>query len=89
MNVNPRYGTLEDWDRLLKGCHDRGMKLMMDLVVNHTSDEVYSRPIILLNLNKSPRDTIVALLVPRIPGRRQKLNQQPETRLVYLAPSDI
>lgn len=39
-NVNPRYGTLEDWDRLLKGCHDRGMKLMMDLVVNHTSDEV-------------------------------------------------
>ncbi|KAJ7912379.1 glycoside hydrolase family 13 protein [Mycena leptocephala] len=38
-NIDPRYGTLEDWDRLLAGVHARGMKLMMDLVVNHTSDE--------------------------------------------------
>ncbi|KAL1699984.1 glycoside hydrolase family 13 protein [Schizophyllum commune] len=38
-SIDPRYGTLEDWDSLLKGVHDRGMKLMMDLVVNHTSDE--------------------------------------------------
>ncbi|KAI5829976.1 glycoside hydrolase family 13 protein [Schizophyllum commune Tattone D] len=38
-SIDPRYGTLEDWDRLLKGVHDRGMKLLMDLVVNHTSDE--------------------------------------------------
>nr|BAV92596.1 maltase MalT [Pholiota microspora] len=38
-DIDPRYGTLEDWDNLLKGCHDRGMKLMMDLVINHTSDE--------------------------------------------------
>ncbi|KAF5344793.1 hypothetical protein D9758_014424 [Tetrapyrgos nigripes] len=37
--IDPRYGTLEDWDRLLKGVHEREMKLMMDLVVNHTSDE--------------------------------------------------
>ncbi|THH16201.1 hypothetical protein EW146_g4401 [Bondarzewia mesenterica] len=37
--IDPRYGTLEDWDRLLEGVHERGMKLMMDLVVNHTSDE--------------------------------------------------
>ena len=27
-SIDPRYGTLEDWDRLLKGVHDRGMKLM-------------------------------------------------------------
>ncbi|KAF5376935.1 hypothetical protein D9615_007297 [Tricholomella constricta] len=39
-DIDPRYGTLADWDNLLKGVHDRGMKLMMDLVVNHTSDEV-------------------------------------------------
>ena len=39
-SIDSRYGTLEDWDRLLKGVHDRGMKLIMDLVVNHTSDEV-------------------------------------------------
>ncbi|KAG5641407.1 hypothetical protein DXG03_005275 [Asterophora parasitica] len=38
-DIDPRYGTLSDWDNLLKGVHDRGMKLMMDLVVNHTSDE--------------------------------------------------
>lgn len=38
--IDPRYGTLADWDNLLSGVHDRGMKLMMDLVVNHTSDEV-------------------------------------------------
>ncbi|KAJ6548649.1 glycoside hydrolase family 13 protein [Mycena capillaripes] len=38
-NIDPRYGTLDDWDKLLAGVHARGMKLMMDLVVNHTSDE--------------------------------------------------
>lgn len=32
-------GTLEDWEELLAGLHNRGMKLIMDLVVNHTSDE--------------------------------------------------
>ncbi|KAF7366033.1 hypothetical protein MVEN_00479400 [Mycena venus] len=38
-DIDPRYGTLKDWDRLIAEVHDRGMKLMMDLVVNHTSDE--------------------------------------------------
>ncbi|KXN81390.1 Oligo-1,6-glucosidase [Leucoagaricus sp. SymC.cos] len=38
-NIDPRYGTLSDWDNLLKGVHERGMKLVMDLVVNHSSDE--------------------------------------------------
>ncbi|KAF8148638.1 glycoside hydrolase family 13 protein [Crassisporium funariophilum] len=43
-DIDPRYGTLADWDNLLKGVHERGMKLMMhvsrmDLVINHTSDE--------------------------------------------------
>ncbi|KAL4064774.1 glycoside hydrolase family 13 protein [Scleroderma yunnanense] len=38
-DIDPRYGTLGDWDRLLQAIHKRGMKLMMDLVVNHTSDE--------------------------------------------------
>ena len=39
-NVDPRYGTLEDWDTLLAAIHEKGMKLVMDLVVNHTSEEV-------------------------------------------------
>jgi len=33
------YGTMDDFDRLLEEVHRRGMKLIMDLVVNHTSDE--------------------------------------------------
>ncbi|QTR06004.1 alpha-glucosidase, partial [Saccharothrix algeriensis] len=37
--VDPVFGTLEDFDRLLAEVHARGMKLVMDLVVNHTSDE--------------------------------------------------
>jgi len=35
------FGTMEDFDLLLKGLHARGIKLVMDLVVNHTSDEHY------------------------------------------------
>ncbi|KAJ4286177.1 hypothetical protein N0V88_008121 [Collariella sp. IMI 366227] len=37
--VFARYGTLADVDRLIEACHSRGMKLILDLVVNHTSDE--------------------------------------------------
>jgi len=33
------FGTMEDFAALLEGVHRRGMKLIMDLVVNHTSDE--------------------------------------------------
>ncbi len=38
-NIMDEFGTMEDFDRLLAGVHERGMKLIMDLVVNHTSDE--------------------------------------------------
>ncbi|BFZ57102.1 hypothetical protein PYCC9005_004152 [Savitreella phatthalungensis] len=38
-NVNPRYGTKDDFDALLQGCKERGLKLVMDLVVNHCSDQ--------------------------------------------------
>ena len=37
--IHPDYGTMEDFDQLLEEVHRRGMKLIMDLVVNHTSDE--------------------------------------------------
>lgn len=39
VNIDPVFGTLDDFDELLRGCHDRGLRLIMDLVPNHTSDE--------------------------------------------------
>jgi oligo-1,6-glucosidase len=38
-NIMKEMGTMDDFDALLKGMHDRGLKLVMDLVVNHSSDE--------------------------------------------------
>jgi oligo-1,6-glucosidase len=37
--IMDEFGTLADWEALLDGMHRRGIKLVMDLVVNHTSDE--------------------------------------------------
>ncbi|WP_374456103.1 alpha-glucosidase [Nocardioides sp.] len=38
-DIDPTFGTLGDVDDLIAALHERGMRLMMDLVVNHTSDE--------------------------------------------------
>lgn len=38
-DIMDEFGTLDDWKEMVKGMHDRGIKLIMDLVVNHTSDE--------------------------------------------------
>jgi len=38
-DVDPLFGTLADVDELVAGLHARGMKLVIDVVVNHTSDE--------------------------------------------------
>lgn len=37
--IDPVFGTMADFDELLDSAHARGMKIVMDLVVNHTSDE--------------------------------------------------
>jgi oligo-1,6-glucosidase len=37
--IHPDFGTMADFDEMLSGMHRRGIKLMMDLVVNHTSDD--------------------------------------------------
>ena len=39
MDIAPEFGGMEAFRQVLDGCHKRGMKLIMDLVVNHTSDE--------------------------------------------------
>ena len=65
-DIDPTFGTLADFDELLAAVHERGMKLVMDLVVNHTSDEhpwfVESR--------SSPRqpEARLVLVAPAAPG---------------------
>jgi glycosidase len=39
-DIDPVYGSLDDVDQLISELKKRDMKLMMDLVVNHTSDQV-------------------------------------------------
>lgn len=38
-NILKEFGTMQDFEELLKQAHDRGLRVIMDLVVNHTSDE--------------------------------------------------
>lgn len=37
--VNPLYGSMDDFDAFLAGAHQRGMRVVIDFVINHTSDQ--------------------------------------------------
>jgi maltose alpha-D-glucosyltransferase/alpha-amylase len=39
LNVHPSYGTLEDFKTLVRAAHERGIRVLIELVVNHTSDQ--------------------------------------------------
>jgi maltose alpha-D-glucosyltransferase/alpha-amylase len=39
LNVNPNYGTLNDFQAFMAAAHARGMQVMIELVINHTSDQ--------------------------------------------------
>lgn len=38
-DINPDYGTMEDFQSLLSACHEKNVRVLLDLVVNHTSSE--------------------------------------------------
>ncbi|UST53270.1 maltose alpha-D-glucosyltransferase [Comamonadaceae bacterium OTU4NAUVB1] len=38
-NVNPQYGTIEDFKEMLDAAHQRGLRVITELVINHTSDQ--------------------------------------------------
>lgn len=40
--INSTYGTLEDVDRLIEATHQKGLKIILDIALNHTSTEVRS-----------------------------------------------
>ena len=37
--IHPAYGTMRDFRRLVRACHDRGIRVITELVINHTSDQ--------------------------------------------------
>jgi maltose alpha-D-glucosyltransferase/alpha-amylase len=39
LNIHPMYGTMEDFKTFLAAAHDRGLQVMIELVMNHTSDQ--------------------------------------------------
>ena len=39
LDVNPNYGTLDDFRAFLKAAHERGLRVITELVINHTSDQ--------------------------------------------------
>ena len=39
-NIDPQYGTLETFQELLTACHDRGIRVILDLAMNHSSSSI-------------------------------------------------
>src|SRR3954471_12028750 len=37
--VNPAYGSMQDFRKMVRACHERGIRVITELVINHTSDQ--------------------------------------------------
>lgn len=86
-DVYAPYGTLQDMERLIDETHSRGMRIILDLVVNHTSDQVCTQLILSLfsPFHMSLMLMTTAQMVPRI----SLFQRQSETRLVHLETSTL
>ncbi|HOH68328.1 MAG TPA: alpha-glucosidase [Bacilli bacterium] len=74
LQVDPRFGTNDDFDLLIKEAHARGIRLVIDFVLNHTSDE-HPWFIEAQNNPQSPKRDYYLTLPPRyIEGKRMPPN---------------
>ncbi len=56
-SIDPAFGTLEDYDRLVEECHKRGMTIILDLVINHTAlDNVWFDKCRMAHVRNRPYD---------------------------------
>jgi oligo-1,6-glucosidase len=81
-DIDPRYGTLVDWDALLAGAHERGMKLMCAL---YPFDPLLYSSILAQHGPRRESHLGRACVVPRVPLEQE----QPQARLVHLAPTTV
>ena len=82
-NVYPPYGTVQDMEDLIAESHARGMRVLLDLVVNHTSDQVSPQT---HNLSRGPGSQLLsACMVQRV----EIIEDKPQARLVHLAPGSV
>ena len=86
-SIHEPYGTVEDIEKLIEGCHERGMKFVMDLVVNHTSDQVRQAThipkcttnCISMNGSKSRKKAKTMSIVTIIYGKSQNMSMASDT----------
>lgn len=75
--IHPAFGTMEDFDRLMAECKKRGLRVIMDMVLNHTSDQHAWFREALRDPNSKYRDYYIIR-----PGRRKKGKLLPPTNWV-------
>ena len=67
--IDPRFGTLADMDELIAECDKHGMKVILDLVVNHCSDEHEWFQDVLMNHDSSPYRDYFYIVDKRTDGK--------------------
>ena len=73
-DIHPAFGSMEDFDRLLSECHKRGIRVLMDMVLNHTSTEHEWFKKAMADKNSPYRDYYIIR-----PGRRRRGRLLPPT----------